>query len=42
MLSWTSLDPDRLLRHFEKYEKFFDFKSFEEFMKRVSSIENMK
>jgi len=34
-LSWTTLNPNQLLQHFRKFEEYFNFQSFEEFMKRA-------
>ncbi len=36
LLSWTSLNPLKLLRQMAAFSKFFNVKSFEEYMKRVS------
>ena len=38
LLSWSTLNPNQLLKHFRKFENYFNFKSFEEFMKRVSLL----
>ena len=36
LLSWSTLNPNKLVRQFRKFKDHFNFKSFEEFMKRVS------
>ena len=35
-MSWTSLYPSKLVRQMSSFSKYFDFKTFEDFMKRVS------
>ena len=37
LLSWSTLNPNKLIRRFRKFKDHFNFKSFEEFMKRVSA-----
>lgn len=38
LLSWTSLNPaDLVARMTSTFSKFYDFKTFEDFMKRVST-----
>jgi len=36
MLSWTSLNPSILVQQMNSFDKYFNFKSFEKFMKQVS------
>ena len=36
LLSWTTLNPMQLVRAMSAFSKYFDFKSFEEYMRRVS------
>merc|ERR1719391_275299 len=35
LLSWSTLNPNKLVRQFRKFKDHFNFKSFEEFMKRA-------
>ena len=37
MLSWTSLNPSVLVQQMNSFDKYFNFKSFEKFMKQVSA-----
>ena len=36
MLSWTSLNPGTLVQQMSSFDKYFNFKTFEKFMKQVS------
>lgn len=36
LLSWTTLNPMQLVRAMNAFSPYFDFKSFEEYMRRVS------
>ena len=35
LLSWTTLNPMKLVRAMNAFSPYFDFKSFEEYMRRV-------
>ena len=37
LLSWTTLNPMQLVRAMNAFSPYFDFKSFEEYMRRVST-----
>ena len=36
LLSWTTLNPMKLVRAMGAFSPYFDFRSFEEYMRRVS------
>ena len=36
LLSWTTLNPMQLVKAMNAFSQYFDFRSFEEYMKRVS------